>query len=389
MGAYLVAGLMSGTSLDGVDAVLARFELDEHSGSLLDCSILGSHLEPLPEAIVSRLQAWFSRSTTDLADLALLDFDLAECFAAAAEALFAKTACQRSDIRLLASHGQTVWHVAGAPGSPRRASLQLGNGAVLAQRCCLPVVCDFRSGDIAAGGTGAPLVPHFLYSLTGRLDKPLAFQNYGGIGNICFLGSSGQVAAFDTGPGNMIIDTLVKEWTSGKERCDFDGCYGQQGRIVTGLLDGWLSHDFLKQAAPKSCGREDFGFGFYQQELAALLQDARSRDDRQLFCDLVRTAEVFTAASTADACLRLLPEPAGRMYVSGGGAHNPVIMRELADRLPDCKVDSVASLGLSVDYLEAVAFAWFGLLRYLGLPNTLPSATGATRAVSAGALYLP
>jgi len=387
-GTYRSIGLMSGTSVDGIDAAVSEHVVD--GSGRTSTRLLAAIGEPLPPGLRSEIFDLFEDGAGSLDRLALLDVALGEAFAAAAAEAARAAGLRPADVTVIGSHGQTIRHVAGAPGGPRRASLQIGSGAVIAARSGIPVACDFRSGDIAAGGTGAPLVPFFDRVAAAAFEKPVAFQNYGGIGNVCWVPEDGPLVAFDTGPANMIADRLVSEMTGGRLAYDRDGLIGSGGTLRRDLLERWLRHPFLSKEPPKSSGREEFGSAFYASELRPLLDGAPAGRERDSLCaDLVRTAEAYAAESTAKAYRELLPAMPARVVVSGGGARNPVIMSALRDALPGCLVGDADEAGLSVDYKEAMAFGLFGLLRWLGLPNTEPEATGASRAVSAGALYLP
>jgi len=385
---YLSVGLMSGTSVDGIDAALSEHVTDAAGG--ISTRLVAAVGVPLADSAREAVFSLFEDGAGSLDAMALLDMELGEAFAGAALAVIREAGLMPSDVAVIGSHGQTVRHVAGAPGSPRRASLQIGSGAVIAARTGIVTACDFRPSDIAAGGTGAPLVPFFDRLAAGRFRKPVAFQNYGGIGNVCWIPASGPLVAFDTGPANMIPDRLVHEMSGGAERFDRDGLVGSRGRVHADLLERWMAHPFLRREPPKSSGREEFGSAFYASELAPLIRGLPAGEARdRAFSDLVRTAEAFAAASTARAYADFLPSPPEEIVVSGGGARNPHIMADLRAALPGCRIADADEAGLSIDYKEAMAFGLFGLCRLLGLPNTEPEATGAERAISAGALYLP
>ncbi|HAE22825.1 MAG TPA: anhydro-N-acetylmuramic acid kinase [Spirochaetaceae bacterium] len=384
---YLALGLMSGTSVDGIDASLARYTLQADGGLKLE--LIAAAMSPFPAGMPERIFRLFEDERGSLDELATLDQELGELFAQAALGLMASSGVKSADIRVIGSHGQTIRHKAGLPGQPGRASLQIGSGAVIAQRTGIATACDFRPGDVAAGGTGAPLVPLFNRMLAKSMAKPIAFQNIGGIGNVCYIGDKDELIAFDTGPGNMIADTLAREATDGLLSYDKDGELGSQGRPQAALLDRWRAHPYLLKSPPKSTGREEFGQAFYREELATAIREAKQRGDQKFILDLVRSAEDYCALSIADAYDRFLPQKPRQVIVSGGGARNPLIMDGLRMALPTTEVLDADKAGLSVDYMEALAFGLFGLLRQLGLPNTEPRATGAFRAACAGALHLP
>jgi anhydro-N-acetylmuramic acid kinase len=396
-GKHLAIGLMSGTSVDGIDSVLVEVEA-KRDGSL-EPRVLSSLVHPMPEATRREIFALFDGGASEIPPasgaevldrLAVLDRRLGELFAKAVLALLEKSGRKAGEIEVVGSHGQTMRHVAGAPGSKRRGSIQIGSGDAIAQLTGIATASDFRTADIAAGGTGAPLVPFFDRIMAERFEKPVLFQNFGGIGNLCYIGearSAGAkdaLCAFDTGPGNMIADRLAELASGGKLRYDRDGELGSRGKVDEGILASWLRHPFLSVKPPKSAGREDFGLVFWREELEPMLAGKRAEA-----IDLLRTAEAFTARGTAAAYRAFLPSLPRTVIVTGGGARNPLIMADLAAALPEARVVQGDEVGISVDYKEAEAFALFGLLRLHGLPNTEPAATGASRAVSAGKLSAP
>lgn len=391
---YLAVGLMSGTSVDGIDASLSRYRLGP--GGAVSAELLSSLVLPLPERVREEIFRLFEDGPGALDALAILDMELGELFAEAALAAMKAGGVRPAELRAIGSHGQTIRHVAGAPGDPGRASLQIGSGAVIARRTGVPTACDFRPSDIAAGGTGAPLVPFFDLALARGLPRPVAFQNYGGIGNVCWIGRGDELIAFDTGPGNALADLLAEELSGGALRYDRDGELGLRGIPREELIRRWMGHPYFELTPPKSCGREHFGKGFYDRELAPLAAAALGREgglpsaaDAPTPAELMRSVEALTARSTARAYLDFLPQVPALVVVSGGGARNPVVMAELAAALPGARVAPAEDFGLSSDYMEAMAFGLFGLLRVLGRPNTEPRATGARAAACAGALYLP
>lgn len=385
---YLAVGLMSGTSVDGIDASLARYRLG--TDGAVSAELLASLVSPLPEKVRGEIFRLFEDGPGALDALALLDMELGELFAEAALAVMEAGDTAPTQVYAIGSHGQTIRHIAGAPGGPGRASLQIGSGAVIARRTGVPTACDFRPSDIAAGGTGAPLVPFFDLALARGLARPVAFQNYGGIGNVCWIGPDDELIAFDTGPGNALADLLAERLSGGARRYDRDGELGLRGSPREELIRRWMGHPFFELPPPKSCGREQFGRGFYDRELAPLVAASEGgAPDAPSPAELMRSVEAFTARSTARAYRDFLPVPPALVVVSGGGARNPVVMAELAAALPGARVAPAEDFGLSSDYMEAMAFGLFGLLRALGRPNTEPRATGARAAACAGALYLP
>ncbi|MFZ2635906.1 MAG: anhydro-N-acetylmuramic acid kinase [Rectinemataceae bacterium] len=383
-GRHLAVGLMSGTSVDGIDAALV--ETIGEGGNLREIRLLEALVHPMDETLRTEIFALFDRNDTALDRFAVLDHAIGEAFAQATLALLSRAGRTPREIAVIGSHGQTIRHVAGVPGSAWRGSLQAGSGDVIAQRTGIVTASDFRSADIAAGGTGAPLLPFFDRIMAARFESPVAFQNFGGIGNLCWVDAAGALIAFDTGPGNMVADRLALLASGGKLRYDRDGTLGAAGRIREDIIDRWMAHPFFVLRPPKSAGREDFGSDFFAAEIEPFLGTGKDEADA---VDLLRTAESFVARSTAAAYRSFLPSLPRSIIVTGGGARNPHIMHDFQTALPECRVVPGDEVGISVDYKEAEAFALFGLLRLYGLPNTDPRATGASRAVSAGKLSLP
>jgi uncharacterized protein YbbC (DUF1343 family)/1,6-anhydro-N-acetylmuramate kinase len=380
-GSWKAVGLMSGTSVDGIDAALVEVTVGTR-GSCRVANVL-SRTYPMEESLRAEVFALFEDGSGCLERLAVADRRLGEAFGAAALALLAEAGVDPAEVTVVGCHGQTVRHVAGAPGSMRRGSVQAGSGAAIALATGIPTVSNFRVTDIAAGGTGAPLVPFYDAVLATAFEKPVAFLNLGGIANVTWIGAGGEIAAFDAGPGNMVADRLAAIASGGELACDKDGCLGSRGRVLPEVLDAWLSHPFFAMTPPKSAGREEFGSKFFDTTVAPHI----SAGARPL--DLLRTAEAFTARSAADALMRHVPTRPTLVAVTGGGAHNPWIMADLAAGLPGARVVRGDEVGLSIDHKEAEAFALFGLWRLLCVPNTEPRATGAAKAVIAGELSLP
>jgi anhydro-N-acetylmuramic acid kinase len=341
-------------------------------------------------------------------ELARLHADLGQAFAAAAaEAIEAAPRHERPALIGLA--GQTVCHYPGR----HTVTLQLGEPARVAARTLLPVVAEFRQGDIAAGGEGAPLVPWTDWVLLRSPDENRAVQNIGGVGNVTWLPAGcgpEAVVAFDTGPGNMLIDALVAHITSGRQSMDRDGRRAARGIVLERLLVRWLEHPYFRKAPPKTTGRELFGQPFLTVELSRL-QSAGSSPD-----DWVATATALTVRSIARACRTWLPgfpAPAAdphrsrrsrstpsrvpidsrrhptTLIVTGGGARNPAIMSGLAAALPGVRVQPIASLGVKEQEKEAMSFAVLAAARADGIPANLPQVTGADRPAIMGAIVLP
>lgn len=361
----LVIGLMSGTSVDGIDAALVRIR-GGGPGVSLTCEHFATYpFEPAVREAIFRL---FRPETSNVVDICRMNFALGEVFAAAALRLMADAGVGPEQVDLIGSHGQTVWHeplpveTAGIVG---RSTLQVGEPAVIADRTGVVTVADFRVRDVAGGGQGAPLVPYLDYCLLRHDQLHRATQNIGGIGNVTYLpaGCSGaEIRAFDTGPGNMIIDALCVEYFG--RPFDKDGAIAASGRVDEALVAELLAHPYFTQQPPKTTGRELFGVQF-----------ARSLMGRGEPADLVATATAFTARSIADSYRRFLG-PVDEVFVGGGGARNPVLMRMLTEALPGARVETHEAVGINSDAKEAIAFALLANDCILGLPTNVAGATG-------------
>jgi anhydro-N-acetylmuramic acid kinase len=363
----LVVGLMSGTSVDGIDAALVRLS---GSGRETEAELLRFEAVSWPDSLRDRILA-VSHGTGTPEELNRLNFEVAEQFAVAARAV-----SDGKPLDAVGSHGQTVSHVGGV------ATLQLGSPAVLARRLGCVVVSDFRSADIALGGQGAPLVPFADWCLLVHDARSRAIQNIGGIGNVTFLPPSAtpeQVRGFDTGPGNMLLDLAAQWVTGGAQSFDDDGKLAASGKIDFDLLERLIAHPFLKQVPPKSAGREEFGQAFFQTLTGKSVAKL----------DLLTTLTEFTALSIADAYQRFLPSMPGEVIVGGGGARNTYLMERLRARLPGIPVTTHDAVGINGDAKEALAFALLANETLLGNPSSLPSVTGATRPAVLGSMTFP
>ncbi len=368
-------GLMSGTSCDGVSAAAARFA--ERGGGRLAVELLGFVQVPYAPAQRERLLA--AMAGVAPREYCRLHADLGGWLADAAAALLADAGVARADVAAVASHGQTLWH------EPGHSTWQVGDAAVIAERLGVPVVHDFRSRDVAAGGQGAPLVPAADALLFGDDGGWRLLQNLGGIGNVTVVppaaGGGGAdpfagVRAFDTGPGMAVIDLLARR-ADPTLPYDVDGRLARAGRPVAGVVDALLAEPYFVAEPPKSTGRELFGAD-YADRLAARCRDARPDATG---ADLVATAVELTARSVADAYARFVVEPADEVLVSGGGARHPVVVEALRGALTALRrpvalrrFDDVFFDG---EAKEAVAFALLGYLHVRGRPGNVPGATGA------------
>lgn len=374
----LVVGLMSGTSVDGVDAALVRV-----SGSRRETNVtLVSFVTvPFPADLHARVLA-VSHGEGNAEMVSRLNFTLGALFADAAEAVIRSAGLLSNDVDLVASHGQTISHTA------PHATLQIGEPAMIAQRVGAPVVSDFRTADVALGGQGAPLVPYVDWCLLTHGTQARAVQNIGGIGNVTFLPPNAapeQVVGFDTGPGNMLIDRAAQWATGGRLQFDENARLARQGCVCEDLLAWLRTHPFLAAAPPKSAGREDFGEAFWQTFLA----HARTRGKDAVPANLVATLTHFTASTIYGAYQDFLPTVPDEVIVGGGGARNPELMAMLRDEFAPIPVRTHEDVGLNGDAKEALAFAVLANETLLGNPANLPSVTGASRSAVMGKLTLP
>jgi len=374
----LVLGLMSGTSADAIDVALARI-----SGAPphLNAKLLSHTSISFPPRLRKEILHVAEQQPISAGDLSQLNFRLGETFAEAA-----LTACRRfrvspKKIGLIGSHGQTIFHQ-GRPvpylGRPTASTLQIGEPAIIAARTGITAVADFRPADIAHGGQGAPLVPYADYLLYRHEKLGRVSLNLGGIANITVIPAAAkpaQILAFDTGPANMLIDALVAHFTHNRQRYDKDARLAQQGRANPALLNELMRDPYLKLAPPKSTGREYYGRTYVKRVLAL------GRRHNAKPNDLIRAATIFTALSIVEALNRfVLPKTEiHQLIVSGGGAHNPLILAQLAAALRQIEIVRSPQLGVPEDAKEAFAFAILAYETFNGRPSNLPSATGARR----------
>jgi anhydro-N-acetylmuramic acid kinase len=358
----LVIGLLSGTSADGTDAALCAIEgVDDATRLTVRAFVSIPFARPLRERIFRLAEA----NASELCDLDVL---LGEAFAEAALAVCAAGSVAPADVDLIGSHGQTAVH---HPRSAGRigATLQIGEAAVIAERTGCPVVSDFRVRDVAAGGEGAPLVPladHLLFHAPGRKR---AMQNIGGIANVTLVGDQlADMVAFDNGPGNMPLDTVARAASDGAEAFDRDGLRAARGKIDAALLAELHRHPYLALPPPKTTGREDFGREFVYPLLARF----DSRKD-----DLLATLTRFSAEAIARSYREALPVMPDEVYISGGGALNPTLMRHLVELLAPIPVQSLAALGVDPEAKEAIAFAVLANQTLFGAAGNVPAVTGA------------
>ena len=358
----LAIGLMSGTSLDGVTGALVRIE--EPAEGDVRVQLLMRRTVPYGAERQSRIAQAIRVGTPR--DLALLHADLGAWSAECVETLLDDGGVAAAAVAFVASHGQTVWH------EPKRATLQLGNPAVIAERTGIAVVSDFRSRDVAAGGEGAPLVPKADRDLFAREGGPRVLLNIGGIANLTFVppkGDPARLVAFDTGPGVMVIDACVRRLYPGRT-FDEDGKLAAAGRVLGDVVAECLRHPFFDTAPPRSTGRELFGEGYADGFLARCLERTAEH------ADVIATATALTARGIASAA-RFLPSSPRDVVRSGGGARNPVLTAMLEAAWTGVEHRSFDDLFFDGDAKEAVAFAYLGYLTWTGRPGNEPGATGA------------
>lgn len=389
-GIHRVVGMMSGTSVDGVDAAL--IELSREGGAPR-VKLLAFENIPYPQGVRERVFELFRPETSTVDRIGYMNFLLGELYARAALSVIAKAGLTSADVDLIGSHGQTIWHEPEAretDGMPIRYTVQIGEGAVIAARTGIPTVSDFRVADMAVGGQGAPLVPFSEYLLYRREDESILLQNIGGIGNMTVLPAGAtpeQVFAFDTGPGNMIIDAVAAAISGGRLKCDVNGGIAARGKVDEELLARLQKDEYYARRPPKTTGRERFGTQYAQRILDDRARHPISDED------LLATVTYLTAWSIFDACERFaLPvcKPA-ELIVGGGGSYNKTLLKDLSGLFGarGIAVRTQEDLGFNSDAKEAVAFALMADCFVRGEANVLPSVTGASAASVMGKLSLP
>jgi anhydro-N-acetylmuramic acid kinase len=377
----LAIGLMSGTSLDGMDAVLVEIE---GAGLSICVKFLDFLTLPYNDELHSILIKAVMGEEGGSRLICDLNFLLGEIAAEACLELCRKAGIRLEMIDFVGSHGQTVFHQnepVSFAGRPIRGTLQIGEASAISEKIGCPVVSDFRVRDMAAGGQGAPLVPYTEYLLYRDKSKTLALQNIGGIGNITLLPAGCDVAdivAFDTGPGIMVIDAVAR--TLLRTPWDDEGRNAAAGKVNVGLLE-WMfafDKDYLEKRPPKSTGRERYNDGFVRMLLS------RAREDSLATNDILATVTRYTAETISLGTEKFCAPSPEELYVSGGGLHNKTLMAAIRESLPGCAVRSGDELGIPADAKEAVAFAVLANETIFGLCNNAPSATGASHPVVMG-----
>ncbi len=373
-----VIGLISGTSADGIDAALCEIN---GAPPHISARIVEAITHPYPSGFQDQVLRAGLPEESHVDELCELNVHVGELFAEAVLALLKEASLTPADVDLIGSHGQTVWHMVQPDGSAT-STLQLGEGSVIAERTGITTIGNFRPRDIAAGGQGAPLTSYADWLLLRHPDRWRAVQNIGGIGNVTFLpplsDTTSQPLAFDTGPGNSLIDVVTTLITGGAQHYDADGALAARGAVDRAWLESLMAHPYYTRQPPKTTGRELFAAAMG----AALLEAGRTRglDDT----GIVATLTALTAATIADSYRRFAPAPVAEMIVGGGGRRNPVMMRMIRERMPELAVRTHEDIGIDSDNKEALVFALLAHETWHARTGNLPSLTGASHPVVMG-----
>ena len=385
-----VVGMMSGTSVDGVDAALVEISGTDSEPKV---KLLAFENKPYPPQVREKIFSLFTPANATVDKVGYMNFLLGEIYAKSALSVIEKAGMKPEEIDVIGSHGQTIWHapIPESPdGIPVAYTVQIGEGSVIAERTGILTVSDFRVADMAAGGQGAPLVPFSEYLLYRREKETILLQNIGGIGNMTVMPAGAKprdVFAFDTGPGNMIIDAVISAVTGGEKTYDAGGETAAKGRVCDALLDILKEEPYYRQPLPKTTGREHFGVQYTEKILSWWKENPIPVED------LLATVTDLTAYSIADAYERyVLPKyRASEIIVGGGGSYNATLLRFMKERFAPhgVAVRTQEDLGLSSDAKEAVAFALMADCCMRGKANTLPSVTGAEHPAVMGKISQP
>ncbi|MDZ7661242.1 anhydro-N-acetylmuramic acid kinase [Thiohalophilus sp.] len=360
-------GLMSGTSMDGIDAALLDFS--EHP------RLLAHHSQPLPDVLRQQLYQLQTPGQDELTTVMCLDVELGRLFAEAVRALLEKTGLSANQIAGIGSHGQTLRHY---PDGPSPSTLQIGDPNLIAELTGITTVADLRRRDMAAGGQGAPLVPAFHAAMFRHTGRNRAILNIGGIANLTLLPAAADtpITGFDTGPGNGLMDAWIEQHQ--QQSYDRDGEWAASGHAHPGLLERLLHDPYFARTPPKSTGREYFNLNWLQAALEPFA-DLAPRDVQATLCEL-------SARSIAEA-LQATLESVEEVLICGGGIHNRTLYQRLEELLTPARLTSTAEAGLDPDWVEAAAFAWLARETLSGQPGNLPSVTGASHPVVLGGIY--
>lgn len=374
----ILCGLMSGTSLDGIDVAIAEFTTDAQG---VHFKVITHQTIPYSDEIRSEIVRCIEKKIT-ISDVSFLTVALAEYHAHAVRTACASCSIPPEQLDGIGFHGQTVWH---APKPSKKLgtllgnTLQLSSGQTLAALLNTTVVSDFRSADIALGGQGAPLVPMFDEAFLRDSSRNVIALNIGGIANITLLPASKSepIRAFDTGPGNVLIDASTKMFFG--KNYDANGAIAEAGRTIRPMIAQLKEHKFISQKPPKSTGREVFNASWLDKRLRTTFQPSIPSED------VVRTITEFTAWSIAEN-IRLFADPSSKIIASGGGIHNKTLMQLLRDELPAAEICTTNDIGIDSDAKEALCFAYLAYRTLGGLPGNIPSVTGASREAILGAI---
>ena len=379
MPSRIIIGLMSGTSVDGIDAAIVEIH---GRAPGLSARLLHHHQANWSPSLRRRLLAAMAPAPSSAAEICELNFLTARSFAAAVQSALQHARIAPHRVAAVASHGQTICHLPPQPGRTTGSTLQLGDVSVIAALTGIQTIGNFRSADMAVGGHGAPLVPWTDAILLRDTRRTRAIQNIGGIANVTYLPSGrgfSDVLAFDTGPGNMAIDALMSIATGGRQHCDTNGRIARQGRVDERLFTRLKAHRYFSQLPPKSTGREVFG--------AAFVENLLTRAAGKKICDLAATLTALTAWSIADAYQRFLPRVPDEVIIGGGGLHNTELMRYLTadlEKLGCRTLIPMDQVRIANKAREAMAFALLGAATLDGVPANLPQVTGASKPMLLG-----
>jgi len=363
-------GVMSGTSLDGIDVTLTSFSESD------TFQLVNARTFSFPKALYNQLQGLIVNQTSTLENLGQIDIALGRLIGSSINTILAEQQLTAKDITAIGSHGQTIFH---SPVGEYPFSLQIGDASVIAEITGITTIADFRQRDIAAGGQGAPLVPAFHQALFSSPNEDRVIVNIGGISNITLLPSSANqpVIGFDTGPGNVLLDYWIK--VQQNKAYDHSGEWAASGQCNQKMLKQLLDEAYFKQAIPKSTGRELFNQYWCETTLARFTQEISSADIQATFAEL-------TALTIAND-IKAYAESSNSVFICGGGAHNIHLMNRLKSLLADKKVSTTMDLGVSPDWVEACAFSWLAYRTLGNKTGNLPSVTGAKHPVILGAIY--
>ena len=377
----LAVGLMSGTSLDGVDVVLCDITGKDEDTQVQQ---LNFKTYEIPEYLRDKIRKCCSRELVPVELICSLNFELGQLFAETVKKLCEESSVNLEDIAFIASHGQTIFHIPKAFSDYIPSTLQIGEAAIIANECRTTVISNFRVMDMAVGGEGAPLVPYSEYLLYADKNQAVALQNIGGIGNVTFLPKKGdftKVIAFDTGPGNMMIDAAVQKLYG--KKFDKNGEYASKGKLIPQLAEELKKHPYFALDIPKTTGREMFG-EHYTYALLEKYQDYSKND-------IIFTLTWFTAYSIAYHYKKYFihHHNLDKCIIAGGGAYNDCLINLIKRELPEIEILIQEELGYSSEAKEAIAFVILGNQTYHMRPSNVPSATGARKSVILGQITYP